>query len=168
MTVTTLFVPVAALLVSVLSFYFAIKAWRETNRPLITARVSSLGMGGNVGVPLSIVVENTGNRPAKNIRLRVDQKELDSFLTSTGGDSLRRQIHACFSDDGVIPVLANGKSVSNSFGFLADDDNVSWKGDPHFDVEISYQDLNGRGFRHRLPLFVKEDAGFAGGFWKGD
>jgi hypothetical protein len=122
-------------------------------------------MGGNVGLPLSIVVENTGNRPAKNIQLTVDAIKLNSFLRPAASKSLRRQVEACFSSDGTIAVLANGKSISNSFGLLSDDENATWEGDPRFEIGISYQDLNGRSFKNTLPLFVKEDAGFAGGFW---
>lgn len=165
MTLTVLIVPLSALGVSLLSFYFAVKSWRQSNRPLVTARVSSLGMGGNVAVPLSIVVENTGNRPAKNIQLTVDHKKLDSVLTASPLDSLRRQVKACFSREGIIPVLANGKSISNSFGVLSDDGKGTWRGDPRFEIEISYQDLDGRRFKNSLPLVVGEDAGFAGGFW---
>src|SRR5207253_2719998 len=79
MAAAILLVPLSALVISILSFYFSIKSWRESNRPLITARVSSLGMGGNVAIPLSLVVENTGNRPAKNIQLTVDKTKLESF-----------------------------------------------------------------------------------------
>jgi hypothetical protein len=43
----------AALVVSLLSFYFSIKSWRETNRPIVTARVSSFDPGGNLGTALN-------------------------------------------------------------------------------------------------------------------
>jgi hypothetical protein len=79
----------AAFLVSLLSFYFSIKSWRESNRPLVTARVSSRGMGGNMAIPLSILVENTGNRPAKNIRLTVDSAILEGFLIGDKSNNLR-------------------------------------------------------------------------------
>jgi hypothetical protein len=122
-------------------------------------------MGGNASIPLSLVVENTGTRPAKNIRMVVDETLLNQFIVLHPSNSLTRQIRACFSSDGIIPVLANGKSVSNSFGLISDDANATWKGDPRFDIRISYQDLDGRQFRHTIPLFVKEDQGFASGFW---
>jgi hypothetical protein len=121
-------------------------------------------MGGNVAVPLSIVVENTGNRPAKNIRLAVDNAQLSSALAAKKSDSLRRQIETCFSDQGFIPVIANGKQVSNSFGVLSVDE-PTWK-EYRLDIDVSYQDLDGRSFRHSLCLKIGEDAGFAGGFWK--
>jgi hypothetical protein len=163
MNAWSLSISAAAFLVSIISFYYSRLAWNESNRPLVTARVSSLGMGGNVAIPLSILVENTGTRPAKNIRLTVNKTQLESALAAKESDTLRRQIEACFSDRGFIPVIANGKHVSNSFGVLGD--APTWK-EYRLDVDVSYQDLDGRSFRHSLPLKIGEDAGFAGGLWK--
>jgi hypothetical protein len=112
-----LLIPIGALAISILSFYFSIKSWLETNRPIVVARVTTKA-GGNISMVLDIIVQNVGNRPAKNIDLRVPQKELDSFLTAIKGDPLRNDIEACFSDKGNIPVLENGRSVTNSFGVL--------------------------------------------------
>ena len=164
MAVTMLIIPSFALIISVMSFYFAIKSWRESHRPLVTARVSSLGMVGNVSIPLSLVVENTGNRPAKNIRMRVDEEILNKQLADTK-DPLIRQIRACFSLEGTIPVLANGKSVSNSFSLISEDNHNTWQGTGELEITITYEDLDGRRFDHRLTLFIKEDQGFASGFW---
>jgi len=159
----SLSISAAAFLVSIISFYYSRRAWNESNRPLVTARVSSLGMGGNAAIPLSIVVENTGNRPAKNIRLSVDKAKLNSSLLVNESDSLRRQIERCFSDEGFIPVIANGRQVSNSFGLLCED-GPTWKGD-RLEIQVSYQDLDDRSFKHTIPLKIGEDAGFASGFW---
>ncbi len=164
MNAWSLSISAAAFFVSIISFYYSRRAWSESNRPLVTARVSSLGMGGNIAIPLSIVVENTGNRPAKNIRLTVKREQLNSALTDKRSDSLKRQVEACFSDQGLIPVIANGKQVSNSFGVLGEDEST-WRLD-WLDIEVSYQDLDGRSFSHKLPLKIGEDAGFASGFWK--
>jgi len=162
----SLTVSIAALFLSLLSFYFARKSWRETNRPLITARVTSLGMGGNVSIPLTLLVENSGNRPAKDISLTVDRHTLERFLIGDKANGLREQIELCFSSEGVIPILANGKSISNSFGILGDTEHRTWEGRCRFEIEICYQDLDGRVFKHRNPLRIGEDSGFASGFWE--
>jgi hypothetical protein len=162
----SLLVSGAALIVAILSIYFSIKSWRQANRPLVTVRTTSFDSGGNVGTALSILVENTGNRPAKNIKLSVDSKELESVLVAKPEDSLRQQIEKCFSDRGMIPVLANGKSVSNSFGWLSEDSKATWKAQAKFNVEVSYEDLDGRKFKHKIPLLIADDAGFAGAFWE--
>ena len=60
-------ISILALVISIISTGFAVLSWRQSNRPLITARISVAG--GNVAAALSIIVENTGNRPARDIRL---------------------------------------------------------------------------------------------------
>jgi hypothetical protein len=164
MIVGSLLVAAAALAVSILSFYFSRKSWYESNRPLITARTTSFGSGGNVGVPLSLLVENTGNRPAKNVRLTVDTNELDAAFAAPPGDALRKQAEYCFSDRGMIPVLANGRSVSNGFGFLSAD-KPTWKLHSRFDIGVTYDGLDGTQYKHKIPLVIADDAGFAGGHW---
>lgn len=160
----SLLVAGAALVVSVLSFYFSIRSWRETNRPIVTARVTSHS-GGEEGTALNIVVENTGNRPARNIKLSVGEKDLEAALSEKIEEVYNRAIRRCFSERGVIPILANGKSVSNDFGWLTVGDKSAWKGDLRFNIEVSYEDLDGRKFKHTNPLLVADDAGFAGSFW---
>jgi hypothetical protein len=160
----SLLVAGAALVVSVFSFYFSIRSWRETNRPIVTARVTSHG-GGEEGTALNIVVENTGNRPARNVRLSVSEEHLKAALSENVDEVWGKSIRRCFSDRGVIPVLANGKSVSNDFGWLTVGEKSAWRGDLRFDIEVSYEDLDGRKFKHVNPLLVADDVGFAGSFW---
>jgi hypothetical protein len=160
----SLLVATAALIVSILSFYFSIKSWRETNRPLITVRTTSFGSGGNVSIPLSLLVENTGNRPAKNVRLTVDAADLDAALVAPPGDVLRKHVESCFSDRGIIPVLANGRNVSNGFGFLSAD-KPTWKIHSRFEVDVTYQGADDTQYKHKIPLLIADDAGFAGGHW---
>jgi hypothetical protein len=166
MDLGSLLVAAAALVVAVLSFHFSIKSWRESNRPLITVRTTSFDSGGNVGTALSLLVENTGNRPAKNVKPTVDRGTLESALAAKKEEALRRQVESCFSDRGVIPILANGKSASNSFGWLSGDDQATWKVGARFDVEVSCQDLDGREYKHKNPILIADDAGFAGGHWE--
>lgn len=113
MELGSLLVALAALVVSGFSFYFSIKSWRETNRPIVTACISSFSPGGEKGTALNILVENTGNRPAKSVRLSVKAEDLDAALVENVNDVWRRTITRCFSDRGVIPILGNGKSISN-------------------------------------------------------
>lgn len=166
MPLGSLFVATAALIVSILSFYFAIKSWRESNRPLVTVRTTSFGDGGNVGIPLSLLVENTGNRPAKNVRLTVDSGVLDAALAVPAGGVLRKHVESCFSERGIIPVLANGRNVSNGFGFLSAD-KPTWKIHSRFEIDVTYEDLDDTEYKHKIPLLIADDAGFAGGHWNG-
>jgi hypothetical protein len=167
MDLGSLLVAAAAFVLSILSFYFSINSWRESNRPIVTARVTSFDPGGEKGTALNIVVENTGNRPAKNVRLSVKAEDLKAALVENLDDTWQRTMTRIFSDRGVIAVLGNGKNVSNDFGWLAGGDPQStWKDECRFNVEISYEDLDGRKFQHINPLFVAGDEGFAGTSWE--
>ncbi len=162
----SLMVSLMAVAVSAVSFYFSVQSWRESNRPLVTARVTSFGLGGNIATPLSLLIENTGTRPAKNIRLKVESKVLaNAMLPYTEDDLDVEAIKLCFSERGVIPVLANGKSVSNGFGLLQSQSEGTWKPEARIEILVLYQDLDGREFSHTNPILVADDRGFAGSFW---
>lgn len=164
MSYGSLFISGAALIVSMISLYFARKSWLESNRPIITARVTT-HLSGNEGVALNILVENTGSRPAKNVKLSVSKEILSSSLI-VQNEEKKKGIENCFGERGVIPILANGKSVSNSFGFLKRrSEQEDWKIDSRFDITVDYEDLNGRKYNHIVPILVAEDSGFAGGYW---
>lgn len=155
-------ISIIALLIAVLSYHFSIRSWRETNRPIVTAKVDTHS-SGNKGTALNLVVSNTGNRPAKNIRLSADTEYLKSFLNEKINE-LPESIQCCFSDRGIIPILENGREVTNSFGTIATDAPV-WKGDQTTEIRLSYEDLDGRKFSHLIPIFITNNKGFAGSFW---
>ena len=156
-------IPASALIVSLLSFYFAIRSWMETNRPIVVARVTTRG-GGNIMTALDLVVQNVGNRPAKNIRLKVSSKKLNSILIAPRGTPLRTAIEACFSEKGLIPILEHNRSVANSFGVIGGPDST-WVVNSKLNVIIWYQGLGWRWFRNKVPLLITDDRGFAGSFW---
>jgi len=138
----------------------------ELNRPVVTARVATHD-GGNTGIALNIIVQNTGNRPAKNVRLLVKEKDLEEALLPNADDKFKGHVKRCFSDEGIIPILENGRSVSNSFGAMgARSGGETWKVNSMLNIEVLYQGLDDRVFSHIIPLKVSDDAGFAGSFWE--
>ncbi len=140
----------------------------QTNRPIITARIIT-HVGGNRGTALNIIIENTGNRPAKNIQLVVAKTILESFFAENEvvENVWRAHIMRIFSKEGKIPILANGNFTSNSFGFLSDGNEQStWKDRAKIQIEVVYADLENRTYRHWNPLLIASDDGFAGGAWK--
>jgi hypothetical protein len=153
-----------ALFVSLLAYNFNRKSWRETYRPIVTARIVTVA-SGNQGIVLDIILNNTGNRPAKNIRLLVNQNDLESALLSKE-ESLRSDIENCFSRQTVIPILENGRSISNAFGYLSDREDSTWKVNSILNIELLYESLEGRSFKHKIPLLLAGDEGFAGGLWR--
>jgi hypothetical protein len=168
-------IPIGSLIVSIFSFliaalalYISRKSWLQANRPIVTARVTSFEKGGEKGTALNIVIENTGNRPAKNIRLSIPSDILEPLLAENEDTkkSWRRMITKVFSERGAIPILGNGKSITNSFGFLSGDkEKTAWKDEARVEIDMSYEDLDGRKFTHKNPLFIAGDEGFASGSW---
>jgi hypothetical protein len=174
-----LLVSISTLIVSVVlscaSLYFARRSWSESNRPLITVKVSVDAKSGNNSVIFNLVVENTGNRPAKNIKLSVDNEKLNFAFDSPTENDLKA-IEACFEEDTIISVLANGKSAKNGFGSISckksNDPNVAtlqedlpstWKTKARFEVKVKYQDLDGRKYTDCMPVLIADnDNGFAG------
>lgn len=161
----SLFISLSAVTVSILSFYFSIKSWKESNRPIVVTRVSTHG-GGNISTALDLIIENTGNRPAKNVKLSVDGEEMKVVMVAKEGDPLRNAIEGCFSEKTFIPILENGRKVSNSFGiFTVEKGKSTWKPNSILHVNLSYEDLDGRKYTHKIPILIADDAGFAGTFW---
>jgi hypothetical protein len=166
MQTQSLMVALMAVAVSAVSFYFSVQSWQESNRPLVTARITSFGLGGNIAIPLSLLIENTGSRPAKNVKLKVEDEVLNrAILPNVEHVEMIEAIKLCFSERGVIPVLANGTVVHNNFGLLKSESEGTWKPNSRFDVTLQYEDLDGRTYRHTNPLLLADDRGFAGSFW---
>jgi hypothetical protein len=166
--------------ISIISLYFSRKSWSDTYRPIITVRVATK-TPGNIATTLNLVVENFGNRPAKNIKLSVDYNKLESALLKNKDNSDRKAIELCFADETIIPILANGQSISNSFGCLNIPYKKSslsaqfndgqygkqsdWKLDTRLDITIDYEDLDGKSYKDRMPILIASDQCFAGSFW---
>lgn len=179
-TIITIGITIGSFFISVCSFYFSRKSWSDTYRPIVTVRVAT-HTSGDITSTLNLVVENFGNRPAKNIRLLVDFNELKSALLKDKEHSDRKAIERCFSDETIIPMLANGQSISNSFGCLNIPYETStyagkfhdsqyrkqsdWKPDTRLDITIKYENLNGKSYKDKMPILVTTDKCFAGSFW---
>jgi hypothetical protein len=173
-------ISLGSILISVVSLYFSRKSWSDTYRPIVTVRVATQ-TSGNVSVTLNLVVENFGNRPAKNIKLSVDSNKLKSALLKNSDNSDRRLIERCFADETVIPMLANTQSISNSFGCINIPYETSsfagksweekygqqsdWKPYTRLDIQINYEGLNGKLYKDKMPILIASDQCFAGSFW---
>ena len=159
-TLTPLIISIASLVIALMSLGFAVHSWRQTNRPLLTARITTHD-GGNCGISLNLLVENTGNRPARDVQLIA----LKSHVQAASIQScIPKDAHRCFFSHITIPVLANGRSASNAFWHLGRED--SWRAGAEIPVTIKYADLSGRHFSSKVRLFLADDAGFAQSFWE--
>lgn len=152
-----------AVLVSLLSYLFARRSWHETYRPIVTARIETHA-SGNMATLFNIVVYNVGNRPATDIRLIDDQKVLDDALEVDASESMKVEIKACFSDEGTIPLLHPGNSVSNGFG-VAGVKEKSLRYGTKIPITIEYKDLNRRKIKSKQTLIFRDTTHFAGSGW---
>lgn len=159
----SLFISGFAASISLLALYWAIKSWKETHRPLITARVTTYQAYDQL-VALNLVLTNTGNRPAINVRLSINREDLEAALFAERGNAFRSAVENCFSE--AITVIENGSEISNSFGtFAVNDTNRTWREPVILNIRIEYEDLDGRKYSNHQPLRIRADEGFAGTAW---
>jgi hypothetical protein len=153
---TVSIIPIAisagALIVSLSAFIFTRRSWLETNRPIVTAEISTHD-GGSEAIAFNLVVHNVGNRPATNIRLKATTEAIQKLLDPNARDRFKQEVERCFSEEGRIAVLHPGKSVKNGFGLTSNqkEKNVLNYG-VSAPIEISYEDLNTRSYTSQLVL----------------
>ncbi len=167
-----LFVPGIAVVISVVALYYSRMSWLDSNRPIVTLKVSSQGMAGNLATPLSLIVENTGNRPAIDVLIKWHGEEYIDAFRVPPTDERRTEFEDTYTKGAAITVLANGRSVTTSFGFIGPDQDhfaleqkPTWHGRARFSMDVSYGDFDGRAYKHTIPLTMSDDQGFAGGLW---
>lgn len=163
-------ISILALILSLLSFVYTRINWLRSNRPIVSAAVETHA-GGNESIAYNLVLSNTGNRPATNIRIHAKEKDVEACISEcdkshkiTGAIYLG--VMRCFSDDGEIPLLLNGKSMINSFGYTRGDQQTFWRYGASLPIEIKYCDLDGRRYLSKQLIRIKDSAGFAGGIWE--
>ena len=169
--------------ISIASLYVSRKSWSESNRPMITVKIHKNNSSGNNAILFDLVVENTGNRPAKEIKLDADQPALKRAYHQNIDNYDKEIIQECFNENGVIPILANGEYVKNFFGqvyfvqttrtlaakaknFQNNSSKSSWKPFSKFNITVQYQDLDGRKYKDIMPVVITDNKnGFAGVAW---
>ena len=165
--------PVVALVISLMSLGFSVFSWREIHRPIVTARLQ-VRAAGNVGAALELIVENTGNRPAVNVRLTADPENLEKALLAPKDDCFREHVEYCFSEESFIPCLAPGQVVSTGFGrFLNDDlsdESSTWAYKSVLDIRINYTGIKKKrwppiSYTNVVPIWLVNNTGFALSYW---
>jgi hypothetical protein len=156
-------VAAASLVVAFSSMTLTWLLWRKTNRPILTAWIVSAA-GGDEGIALNIVVENSGNRPAKDVRLVAKEKQVLAALDNPLDESLPRDALHCFFSGKQISVLANGKLVTNAFGHLGSQAGA-WKGGAAIALLIKYRGLGNERYGAKMNLILVDDNGFAQSSW---
>ncbi len=165
MVAVSVLISVLSISISLVGLVFAVLSWRETNRPIIIARVTTAS-GGNINTLLNLVIENTGNRPAKDIRLIAKLEDVKQCMSDKNKE-IPMDAQRCFFSNVSIPVLANGKLISNAFWFLGSSDDA-WLPNSKIPLTIEYSDLRNRKFSEKIELLIADDAGFAQTIWETD
>ncbi len=156
-----------AVAVSLASLYLSRRLWLQSNRPIVTAAIVDYA-SGNMGAVFNLVVSNTGNRPATNVRLNAKSEDIDKLMVVSVEEGKRQSIHNCFNDEAMISLLKNGEELTTSFGSISHPGSKDqWlKYGARITIEITYDDLEGRSYRSIVPLKVYAREGFGGGIWK--
>jgi hypothetical protein len=167
-------VPLVALVVSVLALWFTRKLWVQSNRPIVTAMVRTHA-GGSESISYDLAVVNCGNRPAIAVRLtaqldQVRQAMEPKALENPEFSGLLKAALRCFSEEAIIPLLLNGQTLTNAFGHTgaAGGEGPFWRVGATFPVSITYLDLEGRSFKSKVTVVIRDTDGFAGSIWSSE
>ena len=158
-------VAVFSLAVSAFSVWISTRNWRQSNRPIVVASVRT-NQAGNVAIAYDLVVVNAGTRPATRVRLHCDPARLRAAQTEVKPKPLFEHIKRCFDPSRSIPLLLHGNSVSSSFGMTSSEpEQATWRPGAEIPIEITYSDLEGRSYRSKLELVIRDSDALAGGSW---
>jgi hypothetical protein len=154
-----------AIVVALVSIWLTRRSWLQTYRPIVSAYIETRG-GAEGTIKYDIVVLNSGNRPAKEIRLQADEKMVRSCFGEAQPEGVISAILNCFKPEGQISLLANGTSTRSSFGYTTGNEASSvWKYDSKIPIVILYKDLTGRKFKAKLDIMIRDTQTFSGGSW---
>jgi hypothetical protein len=152
--------------ISLASLYFARRSWMQSNRPIVSALIAPLA-SGNVCAVFNLIVANMGNRPATNVRLLAKPEDIDKLIAPSAEDEKRKSIHNCFDPESKIAVLKNGEELSTAFGSVthpgSKDQCLNYGAE--ITIEITYNDLEGKNYKSRVPIKVYAREGFGGCSW---
>jgi hypothetical protein len=115
----------------------------------------------------NLIVANSGNRPATQIRLTALPSDIESLLNEKSTENRKQSIKQCFSEAAIIPLLRNGEELETAFGAFTDSTaNEAWLNyDKTINITVNYADLEGHNYKSHLPLRVYARRGFGGSVW---
>lgn len=162
---------VLALVISVMSLGFAVFSWRESHRPIVTVRLQAREPD-NFRIPLELIVENTGNRPAINVRFAVDSEDLGKAFWVPRGDLIREDIEYLLSGEPFISCLNPGQAAANAFGILFrnEEEDSTWVYKSVLNIEITYSGMkerwwSPRNYKNVVPIWLVDNSGFSLSYW---
>ena len=159
---TTIISAVAAI-TSLVSLYFTRRFWLLTHRPIVTAEIVENTSGVGI-VVFDLVVYNSGNRPAVNIKLCAESKDIEKIFSEKASRSDKEFIHEVFSASNKIALLLNGKEPNTAFGAYSENrcNGDILKYQAELPIQIYYQDIDGRKYCENIVLYTRPAEGFGG------
>ena len=152
-------------LVAVLGFFSTKWRWTQSNRPIISALVETYS-SGNIATCYNLTIINSGNRPAINIKLTINDYQKFKECTDNKNEEIIEPIVRCFNRNAIIPLLVNGDKISNWFGTTSvKKEENTWKYGSSFPISITYGDLEDRKYKSKLVLYIKNSKAFADSSW---
>lgn len=156
----SLIISVASLIIAISSVSINWILWRKVNRPIVTVRLSS---DIDSPIALNMIIENTGNLPAKDISIKAKKQDA---LACVNGEVIPRDAEKILFSSMIIPILANGKTTTNSFSAYGEEMNGRWKSGSYLPITIEYSSLDGRRFLESYNLRFASDNAFAFSQWE--
>ncbi len=161
--ISTLISAIVALITTFLTLYFTRRFWLLTHRPIITAEIVESASGVGVAV-FDLAIYNSGNRPAININISAENKDLEKIFTENASESGKETTREVFSPSNKIALLLNGKNTKTHFGAFS---NIGCNADiliyeAELPIHITYKDIEGRDYNENMVLYIRAAEGFGG------
>jgi hypothetical protein len=155
-----------ALTISILSFIFARKSWHESNRPIVIAYIQEEEIS-TTGGAFSIILSNTGNRPATNISLYARDIDIRHIFENNTDPKIIKIAENIFKNGNKVALLKNGSEIKTALGkfSIVGQERKGLKYDSWLPIIITYNDLNTKNYVSELSLKIRGLDGFGGGRW---
>ncbi|MCW5198569.1 hypothetical protein VU06_02330 [Desulfobulbus sp. F3] len=160
-------VSTSAIVISLLSLLFQGMLWRRSNRPVVSAYLCDADPENknSNSVAFKLILANTGNMPATNIRLSVKESDIEKIFEDGTEEILKNTAMRCFGKYPLLPLLLNDERIETAFGFsehVGTDKRTGLKYDTWFPVKKTYYDLTSRKYTSSLKLRIRDREGFGG------
>jgi len=157
-------IAIIALIVSILSLGLSIYFWRRQFRPIITVAVKTAA-AGNLSIIFNLQVKNSGALPAKDIKLSVDQSDLERAFANGATQENKNLWLAAFNEENMIESLQNGETITCSFGMSQPNDKGFWKYKSKLPITIEYSGWFGTHYKDMQIVKITNSESFTDSQW---
>ena len=156
-------IAIISLFVSIIALLMSLVFWIRQFRPIITACVRTVE-SGNVAIAYSLKIMNSGSIPAKNIKIQINESDVQQSLGSGASEKLKEMWLRSINKS-IIYLLQNGDSASCSFGLTEENDLGFWRYGSEFPVLIIYEGWFGSKYKEKQLLKIQDSDSFTHYKW---